>query len=165
MTARAGSRARPASSLSGIMKNPILKPVLIGAAVVIVLFLIVSAATHKPQGNPMFGICKAFVELNVQYPPTLQYTQVEQYQRAVRLYYTHTTPYGGQKSETIECAFEKLDNKWQLTTILLNRDPIDTAKVKVFNQTLSAVLAAESDLTLPRPLDGSLKSLKREGYN
>lgn len=134
----------------------------IWAGIIFVVFLIFSAATNKPKGSPMYGICKSYLELYVPYPPTLQYTSVEQYPRAIRIYFSYTNPYGGRKSEFIECAFEMTPEKGvQMTTILLNREKVDKEKVQKFNETISAILDSDPDLTLPKPISGDLESLKR----
>ncbi|MEM6780459.1 MAG: hypothetical protein AAF569_01190 [Pseudomonadota bacterium] len=146
-------------------KAELLKKLKIGgiaAAVIIVFVLIFMSATNKPQGHMMFGICRTFVEVQTTYPPTLHVTEVEQYQRAVRIYYTYTDAFGTQKSEFIECAFESVPGKGaQLTAILLNRTEIDQETIKEFNDTISAIVAGEPDLTLPRPFGKNLEDLKR----
>lgn len=123
--------------------------------------LIYLAATHRDKGTIMFGVCKTFVEMTLTYPPTFNITEVEQYSRAVRLYYNYTDPFGTMKSEFVECAFQMVPGKGaQATAILLNRKDIDQATIEEFNKTIPAIVAGEPELYLPDRLGSNLEDLK-----
>ena len=129
--------------------------------VVLVVVLIINAVMSKPKGTELFGVCKTFIELQVKYPRTLDITEVEQFARAVRIYYSYIDPYGNHKSDFIECAFERVPGKGvQLQTILLNRTEIDEEVIADFNETITAVRAGDPDLTVPRAFGNNLKDLK-----
>lgn len=133
----------------------------ISLGALVVLVLIVMAVIHKDKGTIMFGVCKTFVELSITYPETLSVSEVEQYARAVRIFYSYTDAFGTHKSEFVECAFHNVPGKGaQLTTILLNRKDIDKETIDEFNQSISAIVEADPDLVLPRPFGDDLVTLK-----
>lgn len=131
------------------------------AATLLIIFLTVNAAMSRPKGTELFGVCKTFIELQIKYPKTLDVTEVEQFARAVRIYYSYIDPYGNHKSDFIECAFEKVPGKGvQIQTILLNRIEIDKQTIADFNETITAVRSGDPNLTVPRPFGNDLKDLK-----
>ncbi len=127
----------------------------------LLIFLIYAVATHREKGTIMFGVCKAFVEMTLTYPPTMHVSEVLQYPRAVRIFYNYTDPYGNMKSEAVECAFTNVAGRGaQATSILHNRKEISEERIKEFNKTISAIVNGEPDLILPRPLGYNLEDLK-----
>lgn len=123
----------------------------IGFALLLVLFIMFSCGPRK--GTMMYGICRSFLELQVAYPETINHRLVEQYPKAVRIYYTQRDPYGGYTQQMIECAYKQDPQRgWILGAVEVNRREMDIPIIQKFNQTLPAVVSAEPDLVLPSPI-------------
>ena len=71
---------------------------------ILVIFAVVQSWGPR-QGTILFGMCRAFIEINVPFPQTIRHRYVEQYRKGVRIYYTHTDAFGQKIQENIECAF------------------------------------------------------------
>ena len=118
-----------------------------------VLILLIMFSCGPREGTMMYGICRSFLELQVAYPESIQHRMVEQYPKAVRIYYTQRDPYGGYTQQMIECAYKQDPQRgWILGVVEINRKKFDSAIIQKFNQTLSAVVSAEPDLVLPPPI-------------
>ena len=112
------------------------------------------------KGTMAFGICKVFLELNVQYPSTIEVSNVEEFATSVRVWYSHSDSFGEFRMEPIQCYF-KADEElgFILDKVTVRRREIDPELVNKFNQSLAVVLQNPPDLTLPPPPDDSLKNL------
>ena len=107
----------------------------------------------------MYGICKAFLEQYVDYPPTLQILHVEQFPRAVRLYFNQTDAFGQFTQNMMECVGDPKGGL-RFSEVLLNRRPVPADRVERFNASIPAVVASDPDLTLPDPpRDSAMKRL------
>lgn len=131
----------------------------IGFALLVLVLIMFSCGPKK--GTMMFGICRTFLEFQVSYPETIDHILVEQYERAVRIYFTQIDAFGEYKQQTMECAYKQDPQRgWILDIVLLNRQKVDPEKVKEFNSSLSAVIAAEPDLTLPPPISSDIRKIR-----
>ncbi len=139
-----------------------------GFIVIFVLFMIVQSCTPR-KGTLLYGICGSFLELNLQYPHTIEHARVEQYRKAIRIYYNHLDSFGEYQREFIECAFVQDPEKGiQLETVFIDHIKPITKKertvgkgrlyqveqkyIDLFNLSRSpaAVMSQDPDLTLPR---------------
>lgn len=113
------------------------------------------------KGSMAFGICKVFLEMNVQYPEHLRYSTVEEFDMWVRIWYTQTDAYGQYRLEPIQCFF-KPDERYGfiLDKVTVRRREVDRKKVTEFNKTIPLIVANPPDLTLPTPLPDTLKNLR-----
>lgn len=71
---------------------------------VVLLLTIIQSCTPK-KGTILYGLCGAFLEQQILFPETIKHTRVEQYRKAVRIYYTHIDGFGEYQLEMIECSF------------------------------------------------------------
>ncbi len=137
------------------------KQVLIGAiGVLLALVVLIVYACQPPRGSVIYGVCSAFLDQVVHYPSSVQQLYVEQFPRAVRIYFNQTDAFGQFTQDMIECiadpnAFPDL----QFSQVLYNRKPVDPDKVKAFNPTIPLLMASDMDLTLPPVPKDVLKSL------
>ncbi|MCF8495420.1 MAG: hypothetical protein K9G62_01995 [Alphaproteobacteria bacterium] len=113
------------------------------------------------QGTIGFGVCKVFLEQNVQYPHTLHLSKVEQFSTSVRIWFTQTDSFGEYRMEPIQCFF-RAHEEWgfELDKVTIRRRELDPAIVERFNPTIPYIKAAPPDLSLPMPLPDSLENLK-----
>ena len=147
-------------SLNDIKKYGV--PAAMGLGGLFLVVIIAAMLIAKPQGSMMYGICKTFIELHVPYPAYLTMTEVRQFPKAVRIYIMYTDAYGTNKSEEIECSFMMHPTKGaQAEQIFIDREPLEPGVLERFNESVSAIVNAEPDLTLPPRNDGTIKSLKR----
>lgn len=156
MSIKQRMQSASANALAYIKSNMI--KVAVGVCVFLIVMSVVSGGGKK-QGHPMFGICKTYLELNTRYPGTLKYTIVEQYKTAVRICYNYTTPFGGLKSDFIECSFDNRPGDVRLKAIYVDRKQQPREKVDEFNKTLRTILASNPDLSLPPAFDPEIKKL------
>lgn len=138
------------------------KFILFGSIGALLLIILLSVFACQPRkGSILYGICSAYLEQQIPYPETIRHGRVEQYPKAVRIYYTHIDAFGQYQLEMIECSFIQDPVKGaQIEKILHNRDEVDQEKIRKFNISLSAVMAGEPDLTLPPPMAHALRGLK-----
>ena len=142
-----------------------------GAVVFIFIFivvLIVNSCTPA-KGNILYGLCGTFLEQQVQFPHTLKHTSVEQYPKAVRIYFTYIDSFGQYQFEMMECTFVQHPQKGvQLDRVFFNYVKEVTEKERVggkgrlyevkqehidlFNNSKAplSILSHEPDLTLPQ---------------
>jgi len=77
---------------------------IIGFFIISIGLMIFQSAQPK-KGNILYGMCRSFLELQVQFPETLDYKRIELYRAGVRINYTHLDGFGEYRLETIECSF------------------------------------------------------------
>lgn len=142
----------------------------IGAGVAAALLLLVWLGIQPIKGPLQFGVCRAFLERELKFPQTLKMTQVEVFDKSLRMYYTYVDEFGSVKSEMLECDFRPFNSLAEISAIKRkkgrNVEAIDPARVAAFNKTVPAILAAKPDLVIPaqpRKKD-EMKALKRDDY-
>jgi hypothetical protein len=145
---------------------------LIGGVVVFILLFVVvmifQSCTPK-KGSILYGLCGTFLEQQVPFPMTLKHTSVEQYSKAIRIYFTHIDGFGGYQFEMTECTFRQ-DSKQgvQIDRVFFNyvKDVTDKERmagkgrlyevrqdvIDLFNKSQSplSILSHDPDLTLPQ---------------
>lgn len=131
------------------------------------IFFIVQSCTPK-KGTILYGICGSFLEQQLTFPETISHTWVEQYRKAVRIYYSHLDAFGEYQVEMIECAFVQDPQKGvQLESVFFNyvkeitsaeRVPgkgrlykVEQKHIDLFNRSMSpaAILKNNPNLELP----------------
>lgn len=139
----------------------------ISIIVVFALFVIIQSCTPR-KGSILFGMCSAFIEINVPFPETVRHIYVEQYRKAVRIYYTHVDSFGQTLQEDIECSFFQDPYKGvQLELVYFNnikdvtkKSPVpgkgklyqvEQEHIDLFNNSKSpsAIINSKPDLALP----------------
>lgn len=108
-----------------------------------------------------YGICKVYLELNVQYPQDLRISTVEDYGTYVRIWYTQLDAFGEYRMEQIQCNYiadEVLGMK--IEKVAINRREVDPAKVERFNTSIAVIRDFPPSLVIPPPLTDSLSSLQ-----
>lgn len=144
--------------------------IIISSVIFAFLFLVVIVVQScTPQkGSILYGMCGAFLEQELTYPETIKHSNVEQYRKAVRIYYTHIDAFGQYQLEMVECSFlQDAEKGVRLESVVFDRVRDSTKKTPVtgkgrlfevkqkyidqFNQSESpaAILLNEPDLTLP----------------
>jgi hypothetical protein len=140
-----------------------------GLVVIFLLFMIVQSCTPR-KGTLLYGICRSFLELHIPYPDTIYHARVEQYRKALRIYYNHLDSYGQYQREMIECSFVQDPVKGlQVEAIYIDsikpitqkeRAPgkgrlyqVEQEYIDRFNVSMSpsAIMSQDPDLELPVP--------------
>ncbi len=139
--------------------------ILVGA----LFFLVITVRSCSPkEGSIIYGMCGAFLEQQITFPETIKYSEVEQYQKAVRIYYTHVNGFGEYQLEMIECSFTQDPEKgvqMEGATFggvkeITKKKPVrgkgrlfkvEQIYIDKFNKSLSpaAILSQDPDLALP----------------
>lgn len=158
----AEDQKRSPSALVSALQNPKMF-LYVGIGVLLLFVILVFQACQPRQGTMMYGICRTFLEQMHAYPQTIRPSRIEQYPRAVRIYYSHTDPFGQYRLDMIECAFRQDDSGTHLHDILWNRESIGKDKVGKLDATIPAIIAAKPDLTLPPPVPDTLRGMKAGG--
>ena len=116
----------------------------------------------KPfEAGVTFGICKTYLETNVQFPQYLRLSSIEEFESYIRIWYTQLDAFGEYRMENIECHFAYDDQRGSyVEKIMIDRREEDPAKVEKFNTVLPVVLASPMDLTRPQKLPDSLGDLQ-----
>ena len=136
-------------------------------AFVFLILIIVQSCTPR-TGNILYGMCSQFLQLQVQFPETIQHKDIELYRRAARIYYTHIDGFGEYQLEMIECSFYQDDIKGvQLESVFFNKVkevtsktraegkgrlyPVEKKYIDSFNISRSpaAIMGAEPNLEIP----------------
>ena len=120
----------------------------------------------KPfKADMSFGICRVFLELNVQYPQNLVISDVEYVRNFVRLWYMQTDAFGQERMENMECHFGWDETRGSyLTKVLVERREVDPKKVERFNTSMDTIFAYPPDLTYPRRLRDALGNIDIQTY-
>lgn len=131
-----------------------------GLATLIILFGIFQL--FKPyQGTMLFGICKVFLEQQVQFPDTLRLSVVQEFQESARLWYSQIDAFGAYRMEPMEC-FYKADARSGaiIDYVTVGRRQLDPDIVARFNASIPVILQNPPDLTLPTGFPDSLSELR-----
>ena len=116
----------------------------------------------KPfEAGQTYGICRTFLELNVQFPKDLRVSTVDDLGMSVRIWYTQLDAFGEYRMESMQCFFRTDDVLGAaLERVTVDRRDVDQKKIDAFNQTIPIILANPPDLTIPYPLPDSLEGLQ-----
>lgn len=116
----------------------------------------------KPFQAPLtYGVCRVFLELNVQFPDTLRLSTAEQIGNTMRIWYTQIDAFGQYRMESIQCRFER-DEKMgvRVEKILINRREVPPEKIQAFNRVLPLIIANPPNLDYPAPIPDALKDVQ-----
>lgn len=157
-----------------IAKLKLIRNIVLGVGAVIIFLLWFGMQPLRAGIN--YGICRSYVEKIIPYPKTFKITQYYEITRensilrrrtsgsTIRIFYTHIDPYGGTRSDMIECRGE-VDpvNGYNMAEIKINRKGIDEEALAKFNETIPGILAGKPNLIIPRPpKSDDLYELKRD---
>lgn len=136
------------------------RQIIIGSIMGIFMIVVLSfVACQPPKGTIMYGLCGALLEQLVDYPTSLEYLEVEQFPRSLRIYFNQTDAFGQIKQDMIECVADDKSKTFRFEEVLYNRRPLDKQIVDGFNKTIPVVVSSNPDLTLPDPPVDVLKNL------
>jgi hypothetical protein len=100
------------------------KGIIVIACTLIFLFGVYSIIQSlAPKRAPLlYAVCSGFLEQQVTFPKTLKHTAVEQYSKALRIYYTHIDAFGQYQFEMTECTFKQDPQKgFMLDRVFFNQ--------------------------------------------
>lgn len=100
------------------------KGIIIIVCSLILLFGIysISQALAPKKAPLLYAVCSGFLEQQVTFSKTLKHTAVEQYSKAVRIYYTHIDAFGQYQFEMTECTFKQDPQKgFMLDRVFFNQ--------------------------------------------
>jgi hypothetical protein len=130
-----------------------------GIGLAVFLWWVYIALFTYGKGSTAYGICKVFLEQQVQYPVELKVTSIQNFSQMVRIWYVQHDSFGQVRFEMMDCYFKKDGSG--LEKVAVNRRQLDASLVESFNKSISAVLAYPPDLTYPPGLPDSIKELKK----
>lgn len=117
------------------------------------------------MGGPWLGACRTYLELNLQYPSTLELYSAQEFSNYITIWFTHTDGFGSYRMDSIKCVYEPDDYVgWKVKEIAINRTPVAAEKIEAFNKILPTVYNSGVDLTYPRPLFDALGNINIETY-
>lgn len=113
------------------------------------------------KGTMDFGICKVFLELQVQYPDELRLNGAEEYDNRTRIWYRTVGAFGEHRLARMECNYKRDEKMGRiLDTVLIDREQVDPAIVAAFNRSIPAIRAHPPDLTYPAAPPDALADLQ-----
>jgi hypothetical protein len=108
-----------------------------------------------------YGVCRVFLELNVQYPQSLRMSTVEDMGMNIRIWYTQVDSFGEYRLEPIHCYYRPDETTGlALEKVTINRREVDPAVIRRFNSSIPSILAYPPELVYPTPLPDSLRDLQ-----
>lgn len=115
-----------------------------------------------PYQAPLtYGICKTYLELNVQFPQGLRVSTVQDMGPSIRIWYTQTDASGAYRMENIQCFFKKDETRGTIMEkITMNRREVAHEKVEDFNRVIRILVENPPNLDYPPPLPDSLEDLQ-----
>lgn len=122
------------------------------------------------KGTMSFGICKTYIEMQLNYPDSLDLVQVFDYVTDVKMDYLYLDVYGQIRTERTHCKLKRDPTTGnvhlsQVTRKEVGRDAVEipVEKLELFNSSIPGVVANQHliDLTIPRPLGNDFFSYKR----
>ncbi len=142
-------------------KRPKKKHIILGALVV--LSLIMWLGLQPLTATTEYGICRTYIETEIRYPTTFKITQYDEFGRSLRLFYTYTDEYGGQRSEMIECISNiNATGSYIMDDIKIDRKSIGPKKLLQFNNAIPGILKGNPNLVIPKPTKEGFADLKRD---
>lgn len=130
-------------------------------AAIVLLFGFLWYGSQPLKGPAYVGLCRAFVELQLNYPETMRLMQYEYFDRGHRLFYTYTDPFGEYRSSMAECKFSVTPYGSLIAdSIKIDRRDVDLKKREEFNKTIPIIMAYGPNMIVPFPPKGSLEELK-----
>jgi hypothetical protein len=102
--------------------------ILIGGVILIlaIAYLIYSLSLGGTrQGTWRYGLCHVFLNQYLQYPDSLEVLSARERPAGAEIRYLYTTPYGGQKSEEMECFYTVSGNFPQLARVTVDRKSLN----------------------------------------
>lgn len=134
-----------------VAKRKVLKKRLkIGGAVLAVLSVLIYLGLQPLKGKMEYGLCRTYVELTLKYPPTLQISEVAEFDKAMRVYYTYIDPFGQYRKDMAECMFKTNEyGQLYIADLKINRIPEPQDRIAKFNATIPIVVAQKPDLVIP----------------
>lgn len=150
---KAGAKAKKQKSL-GIKVGGVL-------AFGVFLYYFLSWGFATGTGGMGFGICKVFLEQQVQYPLELKLSSVSNYSNRIRIWYLQHDSFGQTRFDAMDCYFNQDSNGYlSLDKVTVNRREVDPELISKFNPTISAIYAYPPDLSYPKGLPDNLRELK-----
>lgn len=108
-----------------------------------------------------YGICRVYLELNLQYPQDLRISTVDDYGTYTRIWYTQLDAFGEYRMEQIQCNYVADPvTGMKIEKITINRREVDPAKVARFNTSIPVIIKHPPSLEIPSPLADSLAGLQ-----
>jgi hypothetical protein len=99
------------------------------------------------NGGTKVGICRTLIELQLKYPATLKFSDVEWYKNTLQIYLTHVDAYGQNQSEFFECDFNP---DLTLSDARRNRVSLSPDDIKNFNMTIPYIITSKPNNVVPR---------------
>jgi len=120
----------------------------ISVFVLLFIVMIIYQSCAPKKGNILYGICSAFLEMQLPFPETIKLKEIEFYRKGLRMHYTHLDGFGEYLLESIECSFEQDPQKGvQLESVFFNYVKESTHKERIQGKgRLYAVKQEEIDL-------------------
>ncbi|MCK6418834.1 MAG: hypothetical protein L6Q57_07855 [Alphaproteobacteria bacterium] len=130
---------------------------------VILAGLLFNSFMAPKKGGMPYGLCRVFLELQVQYPETLRIGMVEVFKDSTRIWFTQIDGFGSYRNEPIQCYFHREDGRgWVMDRALISRRAVDPRRIAAFNRSLPVFSEYPPDLTLPYEVPNQLRDLKFE---
>lgn len=142
-------------------QRKLLLRVVIGVAVAGILYWAYTTLFTYQKGAMTFGLCKVFLELQVEYPPELHLSYATPFSKTVRLSYVSHDSYGQVQSSMMDCVYKQDPKRGiLLDKVLVNRRQVDPEIIEKFNATIPTIYAFPPDLTYPLGLPDNIRALK-----
>lgn len=108
-----------------------------------------------------YGVCRAFLELQVEYPDTLRYLYVGYLPKRTRIWYIEYNSFGNKSMDHIDCFFSYPGGiNAHLHKVEINRSELDGNVVRRFNETIPSVIHHMPDYTFPNGGGMDIKTLE-----
>ena len=132
-------------------------------SVVLIIFILWYWGTRPLYivGTQLFGVCRTYIELNVQYPSELRFIDIRERGPDVTVEYMTTDSFGQDISHQGTCMFKRDENQqvvmdyFRLRRGIRDRDYLfeieDPARVEAFNQTIPHLSNMDINLIIRGP--------------
>jgi hypothetical protein len=133
----------------------------------IFVFFILAYMVSQPYiGTIRFGICKVYLEQNINYPTSLEWVQAVEGESSVRIFYNVSDSFGQKSLNDIECRFDVTNPQLPLLkSVNINGvKPYEAENpqlIERFNVGIPAIIAYPPDLVLPWGIPANIKDYNR----
>jgi len=97
--------------------------------VILTIFLTALTFTSAPKGTWRYGLCRIFLERNLQYPTHLRVAEVREYPSSARMDYFLTNAYGVRIMREMECHYNIDETGVKISRIAIDKKPLDKGRV------------------------------------
>lgn len=142
--------------------SQILIGVILGILVVGYIVYATFLSDGNRQGTWRYAVCRTFLELNHEFPQTIDILAAGEGQSDVTIFYNVRNSFGATEVNSAYCAYTQAQGgRVILRSLQINGEEVDRERRDKFSFTIPYIIYSNPDASLPPPLKGALDQIKK----